>query len=286
MRGHDGGRRRLIGVGGACGDGGALAGTGRRPAGRGSGVHLGCRRAHPDRGAGRGRHRLAAVCGEEPAAPDPRPARDGAARPAAPARRRPGLRSAARAGGGLVLLLAAPVAAPDHRRARRHPGHRAVSRPRRRFRPARRRQDARAAPPPPRTLPLVVLDPGHGGRDPGAIGARGTQEKRITLARRHRIEAPLGGGRALPRAADPRARRVRAPCAPDRPGAAAGSGAVPVAARRLGPRRPGCQRLHPVRPPPPTRFPRRWRGGRTRPTGPAGSACPPSRPRWTASCSA
>ncbi len=31
-------------------------------------------------------------------------------------------------------------------------------------------------------LPLVVIDPGHGGRDPGAIGVRGTQEKRITLA--------------------------------------------------------------------------------------------------------
>ncbi|MCW8086905.1 N-acetylmuramoyl-L-alanine amidase family protein [Sabulicella glaciei] len=31
-------------------------------------------------------------------------------------------------------------------------------------------------------LPLVVLDPGHGGSDPGAIGRAGTQEKRITLA--------------------------------------------------------------------------------------------------------
>jgi N-acetylmuramoyl-L-alanine amidase len=31
-------------------------------------------------------------------------------------------------------------------------------------------------------LPLVVLDPGHGGRDPGAIGRGGTQEKRIALA--------------------------------------------------------------------------------------------------------
>ncbi len=31
-------------------------------------------------------------------------------------------------------------------------------------------------------LPLVVLDPGHGGKDPGAIGVRGTQEKRLTLA--------------------------------------------------------------------------------------------------------
>jgi N-acetylmuramoyl-L-alanine amidase len=31
-------------------------------------------------------------------------------------------------------------------------------------------------------LPLVVLDPGHGGRDPGAIGRAGTREKDIVLA--------------------------------------------------------------------------------------------------------
>lgn len=29
--------------------------------------------------------------------------------------------------------------------------------------------------------PVVVIDPGHGGRDPGAIGVHGTQEKTITL---------------------------------------------------------------------------------------------------------
>ncbi len=32
-----------------------------------------------------------------------------------------------------------------------------------------------------RQKPLIVLDPGHGGVDPGAIGALGTQEKDITL---------------------------------------------------------------------------------------------------------
>jgi N-acetylmuramoyl-L-alanine amidase len=31
-------------------------------------------------------------------------------------------------------------------------------------------------------LPLVVLDPGHGGRDPGAVGRAGTQEKTVALA--------------------------------------------------------------------------------------------------------
>lgn len=30
--------------------------------------------------------------------------------------------------------------------------------------------------------PLIMLDPGHGGRDPGAIGKSGTNEKHITLA--------------------------------------------------------------------------------------------------------
>ncbi len=41
------------------------------------------------------------------------------------------------------------------------------------------------------SLPLVMLDPGHGGRDPGAIGAHGTHEKRITLAVAHELKRQL-----------------------------------------------------------------------------------------------
>ena len=36
-------------------------------------------------------------------------------------------------------------------------------------------------PPPAKGLTTVVIDPGHGGRDPGAHGQRGTEEKDITL---------------------------------------------------------------------------------------------------------
>ncbi|WP_439598694.1 N-acetylmuramoyl-L-alanine amidase family protein [Falsiroseomonas sp.] len=44
------------------------------------------------------------------------------------------------------------------------------------------------------SLPLVVLDPGHGGRDPGAIGASGTQEKRVVLAAALQLQRVLEAG--------------------------------------------------------------------------------------------
>jgi N-acetylmuramoyl-L-alanine amidase len=51
---------------------------------------------------------------------------------------------------------------------------------------------AGAAPRPAATnLPLVVLDPGHGGKDPGTIGVTGTHEKRITLAAAQELKKHL-----------------------------------------------------------------------------------------------
>lgn len=49
----------------------------------------------------------------------------------------------------------------------------------------------RALPPPSGALPLIVIDPGHGGVDPGAIGANGIFEKHVSLAMAKELAARL-----------------------------------------------------------------------------------------------
>lgn len=69
--------------------------------------------------------------------------------------------------GGLLGLIAGPAAAKA-RKAKPAQAKPAKTKP---------APSARRAP-----SPLVVIDPGHGGQDPGAIGLAGTMEKTVTLA--------------------------------------------------------------------------------------------------------
>lgn len=107
----------------------------------------------------------------------------------------------------VILALAGPIAAPQVAVA---PGQLVI-----RLRPgpaegfarlAHGRPLATAALPARGPLPLVMLDAGHGGRDPGTIGGQGTHEKRITLAAALELKRQLeAAGRcrvALTRARD------------------------------------------------------------------------------------
>jgi len=90
-------------------------------------------------------------------------------------------------------------------------------------RPDAQRQDGAAAQRQRQRLPLVMLDPGHGGRDPGAIGRGRTQEKHVTLAAAVELRRLLErGGRV--RVAMTRTRDVFVPL-PERVRAAQRAGA-------------------------------------------------------------
>ncbi|MEJ0017155.1 MAG: N-acetylmuramoyl-L-alanine amidase [Acetobacteraceae bacterium] len=54
------------------------------------------------------------------------------------------------------------------------------------------RPPARSAARPP--APVVMLDPGHGGKDPGAIGVSGTHEKQVSLAAAFELKRLLEAG--------------------------------------------------------------------------------------------
>ena len=66
---------------------------------------------------------------------------------------------------------------------------------------------------------VVVIDPGHGGPDPGAIASSGVQEKAITLAVARVVRQVLGVDRALQGLFDPQRGHLRtvAPAVRDRP---------------------------------------------------------------------
>ena len=40
-------------------------------------------------------------------------------------------------------------------------------------------------------MKVIVIDPGHGGRDPGAVGPGGTEEKNVNLAIAHLVHTRL-----------------------------------------------------------------------------------------------
>ena len=83
-------------------------------------------------------------------------------------------------GNMLVIKLSGVAAAPQPSNTERYFAS-AIPYPR--LQPRRSAEPARK--------PVIVIDPGHGGHDPGAIGTNGTQEKAITSASAKELQAQL-----------------------------------------------------------------------------------------------
>ncbi|MBI4757018.1 MAG: N-acetylmuramoyl-L-alanine amidase [Betaproteobacteria bacterium] len=84
-------------------------------------------------------------------------------------------------GGGGEYLAARPEERPDLLAERK-----SEARPRARGRDDEERSDLNR-------LVTIVLDPGHGGEDPGAVGRGGTYEKSVTLAMARRLKTRIDG---------------------------------------------------------------------------------------------
>ena len=109
--------------------------------------------------------------------------------------------------------------------------------------------EPKGARPPP---PLVMLDPGHGGKDPGAIGVSGTYEKQVALATALELKRQLEAGGRYRVELTRTPRRVHPAGRPGRPRPAQERRVVRLDARRcavgpLGARRlglyPGADRV-------------------------------------------
>ncbi len=76
----------------------------------------------------------------------------------------------------LLAVMPCAALARSHVRNKAHIAHHAVNRPHR---------------------PMVVLDPGHGGVDPGCVSPDGTQEKQVVLATALRVQHQLLAARQV-----------------------------------------------------------------------------------------
>jgi N-acetylmuramoyl-L-alanine amidase len=62
--------------------------------------------------------------------------------------------------------------------------------------PEKKSRDKPVTSEPPRSKFIVVIDPGHGGKDPGAVGSNGTREKDVVLEVARKLKTRINQERA------------------------------------------------------------------------------------------